>query len=222
MIMKKQLAMALVAFWMAATAQAQWRIGVTGGVAFNHPTIDKQYMTDLVYKDRSGVNFGLMGQYDFNDWLGVRAELDWTQKNYRQTRHVVDDQDYKYTNNYLLMPVMASFGFGGEQLRGFCNVGVYGGYWLNSHRKGTDFNNVSEYTYDFDEDVDFDNDRDQRWDCGFVGGLGLEYHFARHWGAQVEARYYYSTTSFRKEQPHLKDKRYHSTLGLQAGVMYYF
>ena len=179
-------------------------------------------MTDLVYKDRSGVNFGLMGQYDFNDWLGVRAELDWTQKNYRQTRHVVDDQDYKYTNNYLLMPVVASFGFGGEQLRGFCNVGVYGGYWLNSHRKGTDFNNVSEYTYDFDEDVDFDNDRDQRWDCGLVGGLGLEYHFARHWGAQVEARYYYSTTSFRKEQPHLKDKRYHSTLGLQAGVMYYF
>ena len=152
----------------------------------------------------------------------MRAELDWTQKNYRQTRVVYDQQDYKYTNNYLLMPVMASFGFGGEKLRGFCNVGVYGGYWLNSHRKGTDFNNVSEYTYDFDEDVDFDNDRDQRWDCGFVGGLGLEYHFARHWGAQVEARYYYSTTSFRKEQPHLKDKRYHSTLGLQAGVMYYF
>ena len=168
-------------------------------MSYNHPTIDKQYMTDLVYKDRSGVNFGLMGQYDFNDWLGVRAELDWTQKNYRQTRHVVDDQDYKYTNNYLLMPVVASFGFGGEQLRGFCNVGVYGGYWLNSHRKGTDFNNVSDYTYDFDEDLDFDNDRDQRWDCGFVGGLGLEYHFARHWGAQVEARYYYSTTSFRKE-----------------------
>ena len=211
-----------LALMLPSLAFAQWRVGANVGMSYNHPTIDKQYMTDLVYKDRSGVNFGLMGQYDFNDWLGVRAELDWTQKNYRQTRHVVDEQDYKYTNNYLLMPVVASFGFGGEQLRGFCNVGVYGGYWLNSHRKGTDFNNVSEYTYDFDEDVDFDNDRDQRWDCGLVGGLGLEYHFARHWGAQVEARYYYSTTSFRKEQPHLKDKRYHSTLGLQAGVMYYF
>ena len=196
--MKKTIA--FLALMLPSLAFAQWRVGANVGMSYNHPTIDKQYMTDLVYKDRSGVNFGLMGQYDFNDWLGVRAELDWTQKNYRQT----------------------SFGFGGEQLRGFCNVGVYGGYWLNSHRKGTDFNNVSEYTYDFDEDVDFDNDRDQRWDCGLVGGLGLEYHFARHWGAQVEARYYYSTTSFRKEQPHLKDKRYHSTLGLQAGVMYYF
>ena len=158
-----------LALMLPSLAFAQWRVGANVGMSYNHPTIDKQYMTDLVYKDRS------------------------------------------YTNNYLLMPVVASFGFGGEQLRGFCNVGVYGGYWLNSHRKGTDFNNVSDYTYDFDEDVDFDNDRDQRWDCGFVGGLGLEYHFARHWGAQVEARYYYSTTSFRKEQPHDCKQEYCTT-----------
>ena len=201
---------------------AQWRIGANVGLSNNHPTIDKQYMTDLVYKDRCGLDFGLMGQYHFNDWLGVRAELDWTQKNYRQTRNVVDDQNYKYTNNYLLMPVMASFGFGGEKLRGFCNLGVYGGYWLNSHRKGEDFHNVSDYTYTFDEKVEFDDERDQRWDCGFVGGMGLEYRFAKRWGAQVEARYFYSTTSFRKEQPHLKDMRYHSTLCLQAGVIYFF
>ena len=115
---------------------AQWRVGANVGLSYNHPTIDKQYMTDLVYKDRCGLSFGLMGQYDFNDWLGVRAELDWVQKNYRQTRNVAENQDYKFTNDYLLMPVMASFSFGGEKLRGFCNVGVYGGYWLNSHRKG--------------------------------------------------------------------------------------
>ena len=132
-----------LALMLPTLAFAQWRVGANVGLSYNHPTIDKQYMTDLEYKDRYGVTFGMMGQYDFNDWLGVRAELDWTQKNYRQTRVVFDDQDYKYTNNYLLMPVMASFGFGGEKLRGFCNVGVYGGYWLNSHRKGTDVNNVS-------------------------------------------------------------------------------
>ena len=212
----------LLMLMLPTLAFAQWRIGATGGMSSNHTTIDKQYMTDLVYKDRWGLSFGLVGQYDFNDWLGVRAEVGWVQKNYRQTRNVVDNQDYKYTNDYLLMPVMASFSFGGEKLRGFCNVGVYGGYWLNSHRKGKDFHNVSNYTYTFSEKVEFDDDRDQRWDCGFVGGLGLEYRFTKRWGAQVEARYYYSTTSFRKEQPHFKDMRYHSTLGLQAGVMYFF
>ena len=203
-------------------AFAQWRIGANVGATINHPTIDKQYMEDLEYKDRMGITFGVMGQYDFNDWLGVRAELDWTQKNYRQTRNVVDDQDYKYTNNYLLLPVMASFSFGGEKWRGFCNLGVYGGYWLNSYRKGTDFNSFSGKVYTFSEKVGFEKDLDQRWDCGFVGGLGMEYRISKRWGAQVEARYYYSTTSFRKEMPHFKDKRYHSTVGLQAGVMYFF
>ncbi len=166
-------AIIFLALMLPTLVFAQWRIGANVGLSYNHPTIDKQYMTDLAYKDRCGLDFGLMGQYDFNDWLGVRAELDWTQKNYRQTRNVVGDQNYKYTNNYLLMPVMASFGFGGEKLRGFCNLGVYGGYWLNSHRKGEDFHNVSDYTYTFDEKVEFDDERDQRWDCGFVGGLGL-------------------------------------------------
>ena len=201
---------------------AQWRIGANVGTSYNHPTINKQYMTDLEYKDRWGVTFGVMGQYNFYDWLGVRAELDWTQKNYRQERVVMTNQEYKYVNNYLLMPVMASFSFGSEKWRGFCNVGVYGGYWLNSYCSGSDYNSVTKQDYTFSGKVDFDKDQDQRWDCGFVGGLGLEYRFARKWGAQVEARYYYSTTSFRKEQPHFKDKRYHSTLGLQAGVMYFF
>ena len=52
--------------------------------------------------------------------------------------------------------------------------------------------------------MDFDKDQDQRWDCGFVGGLGLEYRFCNRWGAQIETRYYHSTTSFRKEEPHFQ------------------
>jgi opacity protein-like surface antigen len=204
------------------TASAQWRVGANVGASFNHPTIDRQYMTDLQYKDRWGITTGLMGQYDFNEWLGVRAELNLTQKNYRQTRTVIQGQDYKFLNNYLLMPVMASFGFGSEKIRGFCNVGVYGGYWLNASRKGEDYNSFTKDYFTFSESMDFDKYQDQRWDCGFVGGLGLEYRFCNRWGAQVEARYYYSTTSFRKEMPHLNDKRYHSTFGLQAGVMYFF
>ena len=106
---------------------------------------------------------------------------------------------------------MASFGFGSEKIRGFCNVGVYGGYWLNASRKGEDYNSFSQTYFTFSESMDFDKDQDQRWDCGFVGGLGLEYRFCNRWGAQVEARYYHSTTSFRKEMPHFNDKRYHST-----------
>jgi opacity protein-like surface antigen len=218
--MKKLLT--LVALVLPSLAFAQWRVGVNGGATYNHSTISKHYMTDYQWKDRWGVTLGVMGQYDVNDWLGVRAELDWTQKNYRLTRQILSNLDYKYVNNYLQLPVMASFSFGGKQLRGFCNAGVYGGYWLTSGREGTDFNNSSEKVYEFSEDIKFNSERDQRFDFGFVGGIGVEYRFCQRWAAQVELRYYHSTVSTQKDYMRLSDPRYNSTLGLQAGLWYSF
>ena len=211
-----------IALVLPSLAFAQWRVGVNGGATYNHSTISKHYMTDYQWKDRWGVTLGVMGQYDINDWLGVRAELDWTQKNYRLTRQILSNLDYKYVNNYLQLPVMASFSFGGKQLRGFCNAGVYGGYWLTSGREGTDFNNSSEKVYEFSEDIKFNSERDQRFDFGFVGGIGLEYRFCQRWAAQVEMRYYYSTVSTQKDYMRLSDPRYNSTLGVQAGLWYSF
>ena len=211
-----------IALVLPSLAFAQWRVGVNGGATYNHSTISKHYMTDYQWKDRWGVTLGVMGQYDVNDWLGVRAELDWTQKNYRLTRQILSNLDYKYVNNYLQLPVMASFSFGGKQLRGFCNAGVYGGYWLTSGREGTDFNNSSEKAYEFSEDIKFNSERDQRFDFGFAGGIGLEYRFCQRWAAQVELRYYHSTVSTQKDYMRLSDPRYNSTLGVQAGLWYSF
>lgn len=126
----------ILALMLPSLGFAQWRVGVNGGADNNHFIIDKHYQTDYVYDDRWGVTLGVMGQYDINDWLGIRAELDWTQKNYRHHRQVNQLMDYKYVNNYLQLPVMASFSFGGQKLRGFCNAGIYGGYWLTSGREG--------------------------------------------------------------------------------------
>ena len=91
--MKKKIVMALVAFLMVTTAQAQWRIGVTGGADYNVFNMDQQYMTDYKVDGRWGVTLGITGQYNVTDWLGVRADLNWTQKNYRHSRVVYSDVD---------------------------------------------------------------------------------------------------------------------------------
>ena len=218
--MKKTLTMLVLMLPMMAFAQ--WRVGINGGGDLNHFIIDKQYQTDYQFKDRWGGTVGIMGQYDIADWAGIRFELDWMQKNYRQTRETLKVYDYKYVNNYLQLPVMGSFSFGGQKVRGFCNLGIYGGYWLNSSRKGFDYNALTQKGYDFTEKVEFYDDRDRRWDFGFVGGAGLEYRFASHWAAQVELRYYYSTVSITKVNDVAKDYRYNSTLALQAGLWYCF
>ena len=212
----------ILALILPTMAFAQWRVGVNGGADLNHYTINTQFQSDYQYKDRWGGTFGVMGQYNFKDWLGVRAELDWTQKNYRLQRPVANTTDYKYVNNYLQLPVMASFSFGSEKVRGFFNGGIYGGYWLNSNRSGFDNNLFSEKSYTFSEKIDFNTERDQRWDFGFVAGAGVEYRFASNWAAQVELRYYHSTLSVQKDYTGFKDNRYNSTLALQAGVWYCF
>lgn len=219
--MKNKTFVVLCLLLCSVAASAQWRVGVTAGATCNHYVYDRQYMTDYVNKDRWGVTLGVSGQYNFTDWFGVRADLNWTQKNHRTIRNR-NPMDYRHTNNYMLLPVMASFSFGGEKLRGFCNLGVYGGYWLSSNYEAWDYDDVSNITYHLQGHTAFDADRDQRWEFGYVGGLGLEYRFAPHWGAQIEARYYYSGTSVTKQYMRVKDYRYNNTLSLQTGVSYFF
>ena len=87
---------------------------------------------------------------------------------------------------------------------------------------GGAINNLSEKTSDVDQKILFDIERDQRWDFGFLGGIGMEYRFASHWAAQAEMRYYYSMVSTQKDYMRVKDPKYNSTLALQAGVCYFF
>ncbi len=223
--MKTKKLLFTAAMLMATTsAMAQWRIGATVGAANNKLGIDTQYQYDWRYDSRWGVQVGINGQYDFTDWLGVRAELGFQQRGYtmRRTEYPVGAVSYKYRDNYLTLPVMASFSFGGEKVRGFLNAGVYGGYWLNSHVKGTDFDTDNEEVWPIDTSVSFDSRRDQRFDFGYVGGVGVEYRFAEHWAAQVEARYYYSVVSKKKQYQATKDHQYNNTLSLTGGISYIF
>ena len=212
----------MIASLNISPVHAQWRAGVTMGGAYNHYSIDKHYMDDFDYEGKWGLTFGASGQYNFNDWLAVRADLSFIQKNHRQYRHVLPDTDYDTRNNYLQLPVMASFSFGGKQVRGFLNLGVYGGYWSSSRIRGTFWDVFADLTNDIDENVEFVNERDQRWDAGLMGGIGVDYAFARHWAAQVEARCYYSTTSVQKDYMQIKDPKYNTTIGLQAAIYYLF
>lgn len=210
--------------------QAQWRAGITAGADWNQYTIDKHYMLDWHYEAQWGITFGVTGQYDVNNWLALRTDVSYAQKNHRQYRTgYLKGIDYNSHNAYLQVPVMASFGFGGEKVRGFLNLGMYGGYWLTSRVVGSYYNlisedalGLSEAVFDVDEKNGFNSKRDQRWDFGPTCGLGVECRFARHWAAQLETRCYYSTVSTQKDYMQLKDPKYNTTIGLQAAIIYIF
>jgi hypothetical protein len=206
------------------TIQAQWRVGVNGGASWNHYAVDKQYQTDYRYVPQWSGTAGIFTQYNFFDWLGLRAGVYYAQRNYRHTRSTYADRlNVKYDNNYLLFPVTANFSFGGQKVRGYANIGIYGGAWLASHRSGTEFNSFSNKATEFSESYVFNEQRDERGDFGYTGGLGIEYRFHEHWMMQVEATCYYSVVSATKQyMEYQKDYRYHTTVGLQAGISYVF
>lgn len=222
--MKKTTLLLTALLLLGYSAQAQWRAGVFGGAVWNHYSIDTHYMADLKYRGQWGPSAGIAGQYNFADWLGVRAELNMTAKNYRQLRtfESLSGTDYVTASNYLQLPVMASFSFGGSFVRGFLNLGGYGAWWCSSHLKGKYTNVTSDQVTDVDEDFVFDSTRDNRTEWGLAGGVGVEWRFLSHWAVQAEARCYYGLTSTQKDYMIIQDPRYNTTIGLQAGVFYIF
>ena len=220
----------IVSSFMSMTAQ--WRIGITAGASYNNCSIDNHYMSDWHYEGTWGNiipgnlnlgTFGIMGQYDINDWLGIRTDINLTMKNHREYRTLIST-NYEVMNHYLQLPLMASFSCGNQKLRGFFNLGFYTGFWLDSHNDGIMDNKYTSVKTGYWKN-EFDNVRDQRLDLGLVGGAGFEWRFIflnKYWSWQIfEARIYYSTISTQKDYMKIKDPRYNTTLVLQSGLIYF-
>lgn len=203
--------------------RAQWRVGISGGGDYNWYTINTNYQTDYRYDGAWGWNAAVFGQYNFFDWLGLRFELEASERNYRFRRTgIYSGTNYVTHNTYMHLPVMTQFSFGGKKVRGFVNTGVYAGYWLAGRYKGRYYETMSDRLMTVEEPYIFQNEKDQRWDFGLAGGIGIEYRFLEHWMMHVEGRCYYSFISQTKPYMQIKDNRYNTTICMHLGFAYVF
>ena len=207
----------------SVTLHAQWRVGVSGGGDYNWFAINKQYQDNYHYDGAWGWNAAVFGQYNFQEWVGLRFELEASERNHRFFRDgLYSGTNYINRNTYLQLPVMAQFSFGGSTVRGFVNAGVYAGYWLAGWQKGTMYDVFSEKTFPLDKAYAFQNTKDQRWDFGLAGGIGVEFRLAENWAMHIEGRCYYSFVSTVKPYMMVKDNRFNTTIGMNVGFAYVF
>lgn len=212
---------------------AQWKVGAFAGYDHNHYVIDTQYAYDLNFKGRGGVTVGILGEYGFKDWLGVRAEFVYIQKGYKMDR-LYDETWQQRRDNYLELPVMARFSFGSDKIRGFLHAGGYVGYWMNSRVKGSDMSltydpdkqigheDANEFYY-YGRNYTFESRRDNRFDAGLTGGVGVSYRILPYLEVEAEGRCYHSLTSITKDyMKYSKQPQYNTTITLQVGVKYCF
>lgn len=210
-------------------ASAQWSVGVQAGATYNTLHSDNSYAYDRHYSPGLAFTVGIPVRYDFRDWFGVQAEATMIYRGYSiQRSWIYWPIDYNYQNLFLDVPVFARFSFGGRRLRGYVLAGAYVGAWLHSQVYGhqdryfdTAETNV-EGGYDFDETVTFDSRRDNRFDAGLAGGIGISYAFNNKFSIFAEARYYYGLTDMQKNYMKNRMPRYNNTLAVQIGGWFTF
>ncbi|MBR3564705.1 MAG: PorT family protein [Paludibacteraceae bacterium] len=223
--MKSKFLFSAVLFLLFSSAiHAQWRVGISGGGDYNWYSINTQYQADYHYDGAWGWTAAVFGQYDFLPWVGLRAELEASERNYRFYRTATfASNDYITRNTYLQLPVLTQFRFGGQKVRGFVNVGIYAGCWLDGKYWGTMTNPIDGKSIDIiNQKYNFQKEKDQRADFGLAGGVGIEYQPVEHWLVHIEGRCYYSFISTVKQYMLIKDYRYNTTMAIQAGVAYIF
>src|SRR5436190_11665012 len=182
---KLSIVLGIAALLFVTQLHAQLYVGVEGGVNRNHiitNTSDKPFFT---YEASYGYSFGLPIRYEFRGlpWFGgIQAIPGFVQKNYRMQRTGFYSPMYQdYQDNYLELPIMAQFRFGGhfnkqQSLYGILNLGGFGGYWMNGHVKGRALSPMDLTNYqEFDEAYTFSTEKDNRIELGALAGLGIQY-----------------------------------------------
>ena len=200
-----------------------WSVGVRTG--WTTTTIDRYDAgrMDEQYSALGGLEAGLQARYTINPWLALEANPTFMQRSHRMDRNLnyLDPVYTEHLNNYLMLPVMADFSFGGTRMRGHLLAGAYVGYWLSERRRGTTYWMTDYYVYfePFDETRTFTSE-DRRFCGGMAIGAAITYTLAIRWELGIDARYYYDLTSHHKGYAQLSDPRYLNTLSLTIGLKY--
>jgi hypothetical protein len=218
-----------------AFARAQWSVGLMAGYDRNVYTYEKGYAYDLRFGNKSGLELTVPVQYNFNDWLGVRADLSYVQKGHTMHRTGwATGMEINTRDHYLQVPLRASFSFGGSKVRGWFNPGGYVGYWLSSYWEGTTLMmtspNGADYSilqdpsiaYEFDEKVKFMSERDNRLDAGLTAVVGVGWRFHPCLEARLEGACWYSLVDRASSDSYNVAPRYDTTYSIRLGVAYYF
>ena len=226
--MKKKFLMAAVALMTAVSVNAQGRfepgtftlqprVGFTGAVITNIPSIKIPGIGKIENSATGGFIAGVDAAYQVNNWFEVAAGVNWAQagSGWKDTDFNVNGvnikvKDLKIETSYVNVPVTANFYI----LKGFAlKTGVQFGYLTSAKLKG------EATSGNLTEKMDRDGkDEFNKFDLSIP--VGLSYEFKNH--IVLDARYNIGLTKVNKEtEEGFKDGRNFSfalTVGYKFGL----
>ncbi len=194
-----RLALILIALWMAMPGIAQTHyegmisVGGKTGVSLSRINFNPNVQQLM----RPGMTAGVMFRYIEEKHFGLVAELNMTQRGWKEK---LEESDYKYSHlfTYLELPIMTHIFFGNQRVKGFFNLGPEVNVMLGDGIK-------SNFAYHDAADMEyFINDTrhieqmtmaiNNRLDYGICGGAGMEVSLSNKHSLLLEGRFYYGLT----------------------------
>lgn len=217
---KAKLLILLFFIALATNVNAQFGIGLKGGLDFNSVTRSNSGRIDETYHAKNGADYGIILSYQINEWFALRANVEMLSRSHTMKRNLnaVKGLYTDYKNQYLTVPVMADFTFGGARVRGHFMMGGYVSYWMMANVSGNTFDLYNKIR-PFNEKMEF-NEYHNRFVVGLVAGPGLSVALTEKISLELDALLYYDLVSYMKVSKVSPDPRYNNTASLTLGVIY--
>lgn len=163
-------ALLIVGFSMSLQAQPQRKtyLGIKGG--FNQSSAYFLHTIDGVPKINSdfisGFHGGIIVMNYWRSHLGLQAELNYTQKGWKQ-RFDNGEPDYITNLDYIELPLLINLHTGKKKMHFYANLGSFFEYLvkISQSAEPTDVGGSDFYPYDVS--------RDNKFGYGFRGGVGI-------------------------------------------------
>lgn len=185
----------------SAKAQLQderhnFSIGINGGVNLSNVSFEPRIKQGKLIGPSAGLTARYISEKYFKMICGIQAEINYSQRGWKENIDDGSGDTYQRTMNYLEIPLLAHLAFGKDQGNGarfIINLGPQIGFLLNEQEtRSASWNTENRPNGTTGQYGKF---ADNKFDYGIVGGGGLEIrtgigHFL------LEARYYFGLSDF--------------------------
>jgi len=179
------------------TTPYEFSLGVSGGTTFSSVTFSPKVMQGTLM----GATLGLTGRMTMGKYVGLQAELNYVQQGWEEAYEERPELKYSRRLDYLQFPLYTHIQFGGDNVKGFINVGPQIGYMIGESTKdGLNGEKPGRENRQHDMPVE------QKFEWGISGGGGIEIRTGIGYFL-LEGRYLYSLGdiySTKREDPFSK------------------
>lgn len=168
-----------------------FHVGAHAGMAMSQ----QSFNPSIEQKFHQGITMGVSAMWAEERHVGLRAELNLTQRGWTEDFTETPQFSYSHTLTYIELPILTHIFFGGRKVKGFFNLGPQLCYMLGDKVDANfdyhDISSIPDFPTANRTTRQMSMDVSTRFDYGICAGAGIEFIIKRKHAVTLEGRYYY-------------------------------